>query len=218
MRANDLRSSTRDAWTRRITHWLTLLMHWVAAHWLLMANVAIALYVGVPVLAPVLAHSGYERAANMIHLIFKPLCHQLPERSFFLYGRQIAYSYQELSQMLGGLVPSRYQGGQGVGFKVAVCQRCVAIYLTMLVAGLSFAWARGRLKALSVKQFVATVLPIAIDGLGQLSGLWTSTWWSRVLTGGLFGLGCFWLTYPHLERGMSEVRQESREALKEWRQ
>jgi len=59
---------------------------------------------------------------------------------------------------------------------------------------------------------------IAIDGLGQLFGLWTSTWWSRVLTGGLFGLGCFWLTYPHLERGMSEVRQESRRALKEWRQ
>ena len=218
MTGNGLRRAITDEWTRRITHWLTLLMRWVSAHWLLVANLAVALYVGLPILAPVLAEAGFQRAANIVHFVFRPLCHQLPERSFFLYGSRCVYSYQELSQMLGGLVPSRYQGGEGIGFKVAVCQRCVAIYLTMLVAGILFASLRGRLKALSVRQFAMTILPMAIDGLGQLFGLWTSSWWSRVVTGGLFGLGCFWLTYPHLERGMSEVRQESERALQEWEQ
>ena len=218
MRANELQAASMDMWTRRITRWLTLLMRWVGRHWLLMANLAIALYVGLPVLAPVLAHAGHERLANLVHLICRPLCHQLPERSFFLYGEQWAYSYEELSQVLGGFVPSRYAGGPGVGYKVAVCQRCVAIHLTMLLAGILFAWMRSRLKALSVKRFAVMIVPLAIDGLGQLFHLWTSTWWSRVLTGALFGLGCIWLTYPHLERGMSEVREESERALQEWEQ
>jgi len=215
MKANELSSATMDAWTIRITHWLTLLLRWVSTHWLLMVNLAIGVYVGLPILAPVLAHAGHQRAANLIHLVFRPLCHQLPERSFFLYGRQWVYSYAELSQMLGEMVPPRYQGGPGIGFKVAICQRCVAIYLTMLAVGLLFAWIRGRLKALSVKQFGITLVPMTIDGLGQLFGLWTSTWWSRLFTGGLFGLGCLWLTYPHLERGMSEVRRESERSLRE---
>jgi len=216
MTTNELHDRTMDVWTRRITHWLTHMLCWVSTHWLLMANLAIALYLGLPILAPVLAHAGYERAAGLIHRICKPLCHQLPERSFFLYGRQWAYSYKELSQMLGGLVPARYQGGPGIGFKVAVCQRCVAIYAAMELAGILFIWLRGRLRAMSVKQFAMVIAPLTIDGLGQLFHLWTSTWWSRVLTGALFGLGCFWLTYPHLEQGMSEVRQDSEKALRDW--
>jgi len=216
MRATELPSATMDLWTRRITRWLTRLMYWVSRHWLLMANVAIAVYVGLPVLAPVLAHAGLERLAELIHLICRPLCHQLPERSFFLYGQHWDYSYEELSRLLGGFVPTRYAGEPGIGFKVAVCQRCVAIHLTMLLAGVTFTWVRDRLRALSVKQFAIMIGPLAIDGLGQLVGLWTSTWWSRVLTGGLFGLACFWLTFPHLERGMREVRQESERAIGEW--
>ena len=118
--------------------------------------------------------------------------------------------------MLGGLVPQRYMGEQGIGFKMAVCQRCMGIYLAMLLAGLAFVWLRRRLRPLSFKLFGLMMVPVGIDGLGQLLGLWTSPWWSRVITGGLFGLACAWLAYPYLERGMEEVHQEAARTLKEW--
>ena len=46
---------------------------------------------------------------------------------------------------------------------------------------------------------------MVIDGSGQLFALWESTWWSRVLSGSLFGVACVWLAYPYIEAGMSDV-------------
>jgi uncharacterized membrane protein len=205
----------RDLWTRRITRWLTYLMRWISGHWLLAANIILGAYAGVPFLAPLLAHTGHTRAADLIHLMFRPLCHQLPERSFFLFGQQWVYSFEELSALLGA-VPTRYAGNPVLGFKVAVCQRDVAIYGMMFVAGLLFGLLRRKLKPLSLKAFGLMILPMAIDGLGQLFGLWTSTWGSRLATGALFGLGCVWLAYPHLDRGMSEVHEEMNATIKGW--
>jgi len=210
-------SGVADLRVRQITYGLTLFIHWVSVHWLLLANLALGLYGIVPFLAPVLMATGHGRAAGLIYLIASPFCHQLPERSFFLFGQRWVYSYEQLGQLLGGSVPLRYNGAQGIGFKVAVCQRDVAIYLAMFVAGLAFVWLRRRLKPLAIKKFVALCVPMAVDGLGQLFGLWTSTWWSRLFTGGLFGLACVWLAYPYLERGMSEVHQETSMTLNGWK-
>ena len=206
-------ADAKEVWTRRITYGLTLFMRWFSAHWLLMANLAVGLYISLPLLAPVLVHAGHERLGNLVYLMFRPLCHQLPERSFFLYGGKCVYSYEELGQLTGGLVPDRFLGSEGIGFKTAVCQRCLAIYPVMLIGGLLFAWLRKRLRFLPLKAFAIMVFPLAVDGLGQLFGLWTSTWWSRLLTGGLFGLSCVWLGYPYLERGMREVHSEAEKTL-----
>jgi uncharacterized membrane protein len=80
-----------------------------------------------------------------------------------------------------------------------------------------FALVRHRLKPLSIKGFLAMIAPMGIDGTGQLIGLWESTWWSRLVTGALFGVACVWLLYPYLERGMREVWAESRRMLDEER-
>ena len=204
-------------WARRITYLLTHFMRWFGDHWLALANLAVALYIGLPVLAPVLLHAGHERLAGAIYVIFKPLCHQLPERSYFLYGPQAVYSYDELSAFLGGLGPRRYLGAAEIGYKLAVCQRCVAIYGSMLLDGLAFVLLRRRLKPLPIKGFLAMLLPIAVDGLGQLFHLWTSSWWSRLITGGVFGLAIVWLTYPYLEQGMREVSLAARKTLQDWK-
>jgi uncharacterized membrane protein len=195
-------------WTRRITIWLTRLMHVISSHWLLVVNGLVGVfYLGLPTLAPILMLLGQERAANVIYTIFRPLCHQLPERSFFLGGSQTVYSLEELRQMLAvDAVPLRYIGNANIGFKIAVCQRDVAIYLAWVAAGSSFYWLRARLRPLSLRRFVLFALPMAIDGFGQLFRLWESTWVSRLVTGGLFGLGIVWLVYPYLERGMADVR------------
>jgi len=206
-----------DIWARRITYVLTHFMRWFSAHWLAMANLAVLLYVALPVLAPALMQAGHERLANGIYLIFRPLCHQIPERSFFLYGPQPIYSYEELSALVGGLVPQRYVGAAEIGFKVAVCQRCVAVFGLMLIGGLLFGAVRRWLRPLPIKAFGLMLVPMAIDGFGQLFGLWTSSWVSRLITGGLFGLAIVWLTYPYLEQGMREVHDAARQTLAAWR-
>lgn len=188
---------------------------WVGRHWLLMANAALALYIGLPLLAPWLAYNGYDRSANLIYLVYRPLCHQLPERSFFLFGPQCSYTLEELQALLGGAVAQRAIGGPEVGYKVAVCERCVAIYGGMFVLGVLFAAVRRRIRPISIRTFVALCVPMAIDGLGQLFGLWASSVVSRVITGGLFALACILLVYPYLEEGMGEVRAEAEAALAE---
>jgi len=205
-----------DLWTQRITRWVTRFAHWVSVHWLLMLNLAMGLWAGLPILAPILAHAGYGRGAQLLYWLFRPLCHQIPERSFFLFGRQWTYSYEQLSQLLGGGDVSQRWIGQGViGYKTAICQRDVAIYASLLLAGLIFSLVRGRAKPLRPKILGLMILPMAIDGMGQLVGLWSSTWESRVATGALFGVACAWFAFPYLERGMREVRQETEKALKD---
>ena len=203
-----------DHASRRLTVILTSILRFVSAHWLLLANLTIALYIGLPVLAPVLMWLGAAQAGNLIYRLFAPLCHQLPERSFFLFGPQATYSFQQLQSILG-TVPARYIGSATLGYKIAVCERDVAIYGAMLLGGIAFSGLRHVIKPLPVKVFLLLIAPMAIDGFGQLFGAWTSTWLSRVLTGGLFGIACIWFAYPYLEMGMRDVLKESKSILAE---
>jgi len=192
-------------WVSSISVILNRLVHAFAKHWLFATNALVAASVGLPVLAPALMAGGYEMAGRAIYTLFGPFCHQLPERSFFLFGPQLTYSLQELEQLIGPEVPLRYIGNPALGFKMALCQRDMALYLAMLVFGLAFGLVRGRLRPLPLKLFALLAMPITLDGLGQLLALWESTWWSRVLSGALFGMACAWLVYPYIESGMRDV-------------
>ena len=75
----------------------------LARHWLALFNTIVAVFVLLPFLAPLLMHLGLERPAAVIYLVYQPTCHQLPERSFFLFGPQGAYSVAELEA--DGAVP-----------------------------------------------------------------------------------------------------------------
>jgi uncharacterized membrane protein len=202
------KQSRLDLWTARLTRWLSRLVHGLSRHWLLLANLAIGLYVALPFLAPILLNAGHERAGNLVYLLFRPLCHQLPERSFFLFGPHWVYSLSDLQQRTGlELVPLRFVGAPDLGYKLAVCERDTAIYAAMLLAGLAYGLVRNWLKPLPFKAFLALIAPMAVDGFGQLFSLWDSTWLTRVVTGGLFGLATIWLCYPHINRGMAEVQR-----------
>src|SRR6266508_306324 len=68
----------------------------LARHWLFFVNVLVSIWVCLPWLAPVMMHLGWTSAAKTIYLIYSFQCHQLPERSFFLFGRQAMYSLAEI--------------------------------------------------------------------------------------------------------------------------
>jgi len=186
------------------------LVYSIARHWLLIFNLAVALYLAVPVAAPVLMHSGHTRAGRLIYLIYQPMCHQLPERSYFLFGQQATYSLQELNA--AGVLPGlalqerrHFIGNEHFGYKIALCQRDVAIWGTILLAGLLFGLMRRRWRPLPLRWYVLFLVPLALDGGTQLLGLRESNWVLRTLNGALFGLGTVWLAYPYVEEAMADV-------------
>ncbi len=199
--------------TQRITWLVTRLLHGLSRHWLVVANLALALYIGLPLLAPVLMHAGHEGWGQAIHTLFYVTCHQLPERSFFLFGPSAVYSRAELVALTGEPVSLRFAGNELVGYKMAVCERCAAIYGGWLLWGLLFGLVRHRLRPLSVRGVLLLLAPMAVDGFGQLLGAWESTWLSRTLTGLLFALAVVWFAYPYIEKGMRDMAREAQEML-----
>jgi len=198
--------------TRDLVIFLDKLIYILARHWLFAANLAFVVYIGLPFLAPTLMANGYERWGRLIYRLYgPPVCHQLPERSYFLYGPRYYYTLEELHALVGEDMPARYIGDEKIGYKVAICERDVAIYTTGLMAGLAFAFVRRKLRPLPGRQFVRFtlifVLPLAIDGTGQLLGFWESTWLRRSITGAIAAAGAIWLTYPYIEVGMQDVQQ-----------
>lgn len=182
------------------------LVNCLVRHLLWLLTLALALYALLPILAPVLMHAGHEQVAKGIYLLFRPLCHQLPERSFFLFGPQPVYSLAELSAALGGAVPVRYIGDAQLGYKMAVCQRDVAIYGSMFLAMAAYGPWAGRLRRWPLWALAVGAAPMAIDGGGQLVGLWQSSPLSRVFTGFLFGVGAIRVLLPILDQGLIEAR------------
>ena len=101
----------------------------VARHWLALLTLFWGLYTGLPLLAPALMLAGCEPPARLIYLLYRPACHQRPERSYFLGGPQAVYTVEELAA--AGVDPdplARSIGNPALGWKVAFCQRDLATY------------------------------------------------------------------------------------------
>ncbi len=189
------------------------LVNGIARHWLLLFNLAVAVYVGLPFLAPVLMEAGATTPAGVIYGIYSFTCHQLPDHSYFLFADTPTPTLATLESW--GMGPGldlfqqrKYIGDQAVGFKVGLCQRDVAIYASVVIAGLLFGLFRlfrRRLKSPSLKVYAIFLIPIAVDGLSQMVGLRQSNWWLRTVTGALFGMASVWLAYPYIEEAMQDV-------------
>ena len=182
----------------------------LAKHWLALANIFWGLYVGLPLLAPVLMDAGMELPAKAIYLVYRPLCHQRPERSYFSGGEQLVYSKEELvdAGVNVGLL-ARDIGNESVGWKVGFCERDVAIYGAIFVTGLVDALVRKQLKGwrMKLRYFALFLVPMAVDGLLQLVGLHESNWLLRSITGAIFGVGAVLFAYPYADEGFTDVRR-----------
>jgi len=185
------------------------MMLFVSKHWLALVNIVVGLYALLPFASPLFYHLGYDGMGHFIQVIYRPFCHQLPERSYFLFGDRLVYSANDLQSLVGlDALTQHFVCNETLGFKVAYCQRDVAIYTTMFVAGLLFAFFR-KVRPITLKALVALSLPMGIDGFGQLFGLWTSTWLTRTITGFLFGLGVVLLVYPYAQEGMVDAYEQA---------
>ena len=182
----------------------------LAVHWLALINLFWGLYVGLPFLAPIFMNAGYELPAKVIYTLYRPACHQRPERSYFVGGSDFVYSTEELASAGIDLDPfARDIGNEQVGWKVAFCERDVAIYGAIFLAGLSYGLIRKRLAGwrMSFRYFLLFLIPMGLDGVLQLFGFYESTWVRRSITGAIFGVGAVLFAYPYLEEGFADVRR-----------
>lgn len=130
---------------------------------------------------------------------------------------------QELQTWTTALQSSarQFRGDEEMGYKVALCERDIAIYAAMVVAGMLFIPVRRRLRPPPLLLYALLGLaPIGLDGFSQLLGYPPFEFWEvretlpefRVLTGALFGFMTAWLAFPYLEKSMIESARET-EAL-----
>lgn len=205
---------------------------WLSQHYLLLLNLIVLLYVGIPFLAPVLMKAGLEAPARVIYAAYSPLCHQLGFRSMYLFGEQMVYpralagmdglkTFSEATDLdeFDLWAARRFVGNEQVGYKVALCERDVAIYLSIVLFGLVYAATGRRLPKLHwVLWLFLGIGPIGLDGFSQLfsqalPGLESilpmreSTLTLRLLTGSLFGFMTAWFGYPYIEESMRETRE-----------
>lgn len=235
-RVGQLEQVDKAAYQRSVQAGRTLsfgdkLSYFLSNHYLLLINLIVFIYVGLPFLAPTLMKLNAPIPASILYRIYSPLCHQLTFRSWFLFGEQAFYprelssvdgvvTYESLgiSDNLDLAAARNFLGNETVGYKVALCQRDVAIYGSMLLFGLIFIFARGRIKTIPWYLWLLLgLVPIGIDGVSQLpsvaSGLpdWVpmreSSPFLRTLTGGMFGWMTAWYLYPMLDETMSETRR-----------
>jgi uncharacterized membrane protein len=211
---------------------------WFSRHYLAVLNLIMLLYVGLPFLAPILMKTGSVAPARIIYTMYSPLCHQFGFRSFFLFGEQPYYPLKEAGvhaldfetvtgitglhnpNDISRLQARQYVGNETVGYKVALCERDVAIYAAILLFGLLFGLTNRRLPQLHWTLWILLALgPIGLDGFSQLFSQFDwqplaailpyreSTPFLRVLTGFMFGFFTAWFAYPNIEESMQDTRQ-----------
>ncbi len=140
---------------------------WLAKHWLAVFNIAWGVFVIAPFLAPVFMQVGATGLGNDVYFFYQFFCHQLPERSFFLFGAKPMYPLSEIvtvTHSVDPLVLRQFIGGPEWGWKVAYSDRMVSMYTGFWIASLCFAVFRRRIRPLPVWGFLLFCLPMALDG------------------------------------------------------
>lgn len=228
------KSPNLDAVRRRIS-WTKAdaFSYWFAKHYLAVFNLLVLIYFGLPFLAPTLMEVGLPGPAKLVYTPYSYVCHQLAFRSFFLFGEQLSYprAAADVSGLLtfgqaSGLGESNsaqdlyaargFVGNPVMGYKIALCERDIAIYGAILLFGLLYALSGRRLPSLPWYLWILIgLVPIGMDGVSQLLSqppfsllpYRESTPFLRALTGALFGFTTAWFGYPLVEVTMAETRQ-----------
>ena len=122
--------------------------------------IAVSLWCFFIIAAPWLASHEHAFSSGLIYLFFSKICHQIPERSFFIFGKQLT-----------------------------VCSRCTGLYFGFLVGALCypFLFNLHRISAPSPKYLLLACIPIGIDIFIRTFHIAENTFASRSITGLILG-------------------------------
>jgi uncharacterized membrane protein len=137
----------------------------------LVAALGTLIFMGLIIGAPLLLSSGHAFWGLTIFQAFSFVCHQIPERSFFIAGHPFA-----------------------------VCSRCTGIYAGFTIATLTYPLVRSlrQTEAPPRKWLFLAVLPLAIDFALGFFDIWANTHSSRFASGALLGAVSVFYVMPGL--------------------
>jgi uncharacterized membrane protein len=121
--------------------------------------------------APLALNAGHPVVGETIYRAFSYICHQIPERSFFIAEHQFA-----------------------------VCARCTGLYAGFTVATVTYPLVRSlrQTEAPARKWLFIAATPMAVDFILGFLGIWNNTHFSRFATGALLGSVAVFYVMPGL--------------------
>jgi uncharacterized membrane protein len=171
---------------------------WLSHHWIALYGLVLGVLVISPFLAPVFMNIGWIGAGKTIYMVYSFLCHQLPQRSYFLFGPKISYSLNEIHSVWSNsntpAILRQFIGNAQVGWKVAWSDRMISMYSSLWIFGIVWGTIRKKARHLPLWGFLIFLLPMIIDGFSHLfsdfaglgQGFRDSNIWLVVLTKGVF--------------------------------
>ncbi len=157
---------------RSLATQLNRVVFWMSRHWLLVTSLFIGIWVGLPWLAPVFMKLGWTGVGSAIYLLYSFQCHQLPERSFFLFGPRSMVALSQIQAIWQNtnnpLILRQFIGNAQMGWKVAWSDRMVYMYTSLILWGWLYWPLRKCVKPLSWWGLALFLLPMALDGFSHM--------------------------------------------------
>lgn len=175
--ARALLTATRRGRLARFSPYFERVLGFFHDHWLAIINTTLATFIGIAMVTPLAFAAGLTGPASGVFDVFRVFCAQTPSHSFFI-----------------------------AGYQTCLCSRCLAIYTSILLAGVAVAFLRKnrRLRALPWYVWLLGMVPMALDGFTQLFGLRESNLALRLLTGVIFGVTTAWFLLPQIEEAANQ--------------
>jgi uncharacterized membrane protein len=147
-------------------------LDWVTGHWLEIFLVVYGLWNGLPWVAPIFMHVGWDGAGKALYTFYSFFCHQLPERSFFIYGQKAMYSLTEIQAVWKNTndpaILRTFIGNPDMGWKVAWSDRMISFYTSIWIFAVLWLPFRRKMKPLPWWGFTLFLLPIVLDGSSHM--------------------------------------------------
>ncbi len=137
------------------------------------------LWVWLPFMAPVFMHAGLVGAGRALYIFYSVFCHQLPERSFFLFGPRLMYSLSTIQaagfNTINPFLLRQFVGSSSMGWKVAWSDRMISFYSGIWIFAVFWYAFRRASKPMPWYVMLLFLVPILLDGgthaISDLAGL-----------------------------------------------
>ena len=146
---------------------------WLGENWIKIFLLVYGIWIFLPFSAPIFMQMGRTDLAKGIYALYSFFCHQLPQRSLFLFGQKTMYSLVEIQSVwqntFDPLVLREFVGNPDFGYKIAWSDRMISFYGGTWLFGLLWFPLRKRVKQIPWWGFLLLLAPIMVDGTTHLA-------------------------------------------------
>lgn len=144
-------------------------LRWIGCHIFESFLIVYGVWVFTPFLAPVFMHIGWTGVGKAIYFFYSFFCHQLPERSFFFFGKKGMYTLSEIQaawqNTVNPMILRQFIGNESMGWKVAWSDRMISFHTSVwFFAVMAYPFQRS-IRSLPWWALLLLLLPMGLDGI-----------------------------------------------------